>query len=176
MSIEVPKFKYHPDPIKTEAFTIGEKVKCDCCNKETEVYYENPFYSVRDIEYLCPECIVSGKASKKFDGEFQDCESCDEVEDEKYLEELCKRTPGYCGWQQEYWLSHCGDFCAFMGYVNWKDIEELGIEDDLIETYDEGLIGLAFDEIKECLKKETIQGYLFRCIRCGKYRLYADFS
>ncbi|WP_308423119.1 CbrC family protein [Marinithermofilum abyssi] len=24
------------------------------------------------------------------------------------------RTPGYRGWQQEVWLSHCGEFCSFV--------------------------------------------------------------
>lgn len=35
---------------------------------------------------------------------------------------LLHRTPGYSGYQQKVWLSHCGDFCAFTGYVGWKEI------------------------------------------------------
>ncbi len=40
------------------------------------------------------------------------------------LKEFVERTPGYHGWQQEFWLAHCGDFCVFIGYVGWNDIEK----------------------------------------------------
>ena len=37
MKKELPFFKYHPDPLKTEAFKTGKNVVCDCCGKETDV-------------------------------------------------------------------------------------------------------------------------------------------
>ena len=49
-------------------------------------------------------------AASKFDGEFQDPESTDRVSDPDKLDELIHRTPGYCGWQQEYWIAHCDDY------------------------------------------------------------------
>lgn len=66
MKKELPFFKYYPDPLKTGEFETDETVTCECCGKETDVYYTGPFYSVEDIEYLCPECIANGKASKKY--------------------------------------------------------------------------------------------------------------
>ena len=58
--------------------------------------------------------------SKKFAGEFQDSASCDNVNNKDFLDELCHRTPGYKGWQQEYWLAHCGDFFKKMGIVDFN--------------------------------------------------------
>ena len=51
----LPTFRYHPNPLETGAFeesTTG--VVCDCCGKETHIFYTNPFFSVEDIAYLCP--------------------------------------------------------------------------------------------------------------------------
>ena len=168
------EFKYHPDPIKTEAFKQDKTVVCNCCGNETGTYYTNPFYSAKDVDYLCPECIASGRAAEKFNGEFQDSESVDEVSDPAKLDELCLRTPGYCGWQQEYWLAHCDDYCAFMGYPDWKEIESMGIVEEIEETYREDLCGLDFEDLK---KHIAVNGcYLFKCLHCGKHIVYIDFD
>lgn len=47
----LPKFRYHPEPLKTGAFRIGDAVVCECCDKETNVYYSGPFFSVDEIEF-----------------------------------------------------------------------------------------------------------------------------
>lgn len=171
----LPKFKYHPDPLGTGAFQKGESHTCDCCGKDTEIWYEGPFYSEEEIECLCPGCIASGEAAKKFDGEFQDSYSLEEqLEDEK-TDELIHRTPGYLGWQQEFWLTHCGDYCAFVGYVGWPEIVELGLEKEIEETYDKSLCFFDLEDIKNGLRNGgSMQGYLFRCLKCGKHFLYAD--
>lgn len=70
----------------------------------------------------------------KFDGEFQDVANVDSVSDSQKLDELIHRTPGYCGWQQEYWIAHCDDYCAFVGYVGcvgWKELVEMGIDNEI---------------------------------------------
>ena len=106
-----------------EESTIG--VVRDCCGKETHIFYTNPFFSVEDIEYLCPECIASGEAVRKYDGSFQDDYSVDDgVGDLEKLDELIHRTPGYCGWQQEYWRVHCSDYCAYLGHVGAREYRE----------------------------------------------------
>ena len=54
----LPTFRYHPNPLETGAFEESkEGVVCDCCGKMTHIFYTNPFFSVEDIAYLCPECI-----------------------------------------------------------------------------------------------------------------------
>lgn len=168
------KFKYHPYPLKTGAFMNDKTVICECCGKQTDVYYTNPFYSIDEVNSLCPECIASGAAAKKFDGEFQDPDSTDKVKDKKALDELIHRTPGYCGWQQEYWLAHCDDYCAFLGYPTWDDLVKMGIDKEIEETYRKDICGVDFEYAKEHL--EINGGYLFRCLHCGKHFIYIDFD
>ena len=111
-------------------------------------------------------------AASKFDGEFQDSESTDRVSNPDKLDELIHRAPGYCGWQQEYWIAHCDDYCAFVGYVGWKELVDMGIDGEIEKKYDQNLNGF---DIKECMYNEGgIQGYLFRCLYCGEHFLYVD--
>lgn len=167
-------YKYHPDPLKTGAFHNDKTMRCQCCGKDTDIYYTGPFYSVDEVDYLCPECISSGAAAEKFDGEFQNPESVDEVSDPAKLDELVHRTPGYSGWQQEYWLACCDDYCAFLGYYDWNAIEALGVAEELEKTYREDICGLDFEDAKEYLSDN--EGYLFRCLHCGKHYIYFDFD
>ena len=84
----LPTFRYHPNPLETGAFEESkEGVVCDCCGKMTHIFYTNPFFSVEDIAYLCPECIASGEAARKYDGSFQDDFSVDDgVDDPEKLD------------------------------------------------------------------------------------------
>lgn len=148
----------------------NEPVTCPCCGRDTSVIYKGPFYSVDEVENLCPDCIASGAAAEKFDGEFQDSESVDEVDDLDKLDELIHRTPGYCGWQQEYWRAHCNDFCAFLGYVGYRELEQMGLVDEVLEDLD----GWNKEHIRELTNDGSFQGYLFRCLHCGKHLLHAD--
>ncbi len=67
----LPQFKYCPDPLASGIFTTQEKaVSCDCCRRDTHVFYTHPFYSCGDINALCPECIASGRAAEAFEGAF----------------------------------------------------------------------------------------------------------
>lgn len=172
----IPTFKYHPDPLNTGAFEISEEgVVCDCCGKVTHIYYEAPFYAVDDIDYLCPACIASGKAAEKFDGSFQDDYSVDDgVEDAEKLDELIHRTPGYCGWQQEYWRAHCGDFCAYLGRVGAIELQALDVMDEVLDD------PMWDDEQKEMIEHSVngghLQCYLFQCLHCGKHLVWMDFD
>jgi uncharacterized protein CbrC (UPF0167 family) len=100
---------------------------------------------------------------------------CEDVNRREYLEELAFRTPGYCGWQQEQWLSHCGDFCAFVGYVGWKEIQDISddLKEDISRVCEE--MGLSEEEFQRSLTNgSSLQGYLFQCTKCGKHRLAID--
>lgn len=171
----LPTFKYHPNPIETGAFQKGTPQKCDCCGCETDLWYESPFYSIDDVDRICPKCISNGAAAKKFDGEFQDADNVGKVSDSDKLDELLHRTPGYIGWQQEYWCAHCDDFCAFIGYVGWDDLIRSGIDKEIEETYDQDICGFDLTDVKEYMQNDgSMQGYLFRCLHCGKHLLYVD--
>lgn len=172
----MPIFKYHPNPLETEAFSTGESRTCNCCGRLTDIWYETPFYTrFNDIDCLCPACIADGSAAKKFDGEFQDAYSTDEVSDCQKLDELVHRTPGYRGWQQEYWPAHCDDYCAFLGYVGWAELVSLGIDKEIEESYQNGVQGFDLDIVKaNMLNGGSMQGYLFKCLHCGRYLLHVD--
>lgn len=67
----IPRFRYHPDPVATDAFEKSEEGQiCDCCGKTTHICYSNPFYTVDDIEYLFPECTANGSPPKKLPKSF----------------------------------------------------------------------------------------------------------
>ncbi|MDE7432148.1 MAG: CbrC family protein [Lachnospiraceae bacterium] len=176
---KIPTFKYHPNPFLTGAFSeLEQPQRCDCCGKETLIRYENNLYSsIENIDCLCPSCIADGSAAKKFDGEFQDEDATDEINDPEgeKIHELIHKTPGYCGWQQEYWRAHCNDYCAFIGYVGSQELKELKIMDEVLDD------DCWMDDTKEMIRENLLnggsfQGYLFRCIHCGKYLLWADYD
>jgi uncharacterized protein CbrC (UPF0167 family) len=170
----LPVFKYNPNPMLLNVIK-KERTLCPVCNEEREYVYDGPFYSIEDVEGICPWCISDGSAAKKYDGQFQDDASCEEVNKEEYIDELIHRTPGYYGWQQEYWLSHCGDFCAIVQYVGWKEIEHLEEElsVDIAEICSE--YNITKEEFQSWLTNEgSLQGYLFKCVHCNKHRLYVD--
>lgn len=170
----LPHFRYHPNPLETGAFREADiPVFCSCCEKPTRIYYVSPFYAVDDIDALCPECIANCAAAKKYGGEFQDAFSVDEVGDEAKLDELVHRTPGYRGWQQEYWRAHCDDFCAFLGYVGTKELRALGVMDEVLD--DPGWDDWQRNIIQKHLRNGgSTQGYLFRCLHCDKHLLWFD--
>jgi uncharacterized protein CbrC (UPF0167 family) len=170
----LPHFKYNPNAEKL-GIIKREKTSCPVCKQTRDFVYEGPFYSTGAVEGICPWCIKDGSAAKKYNGEFQDAASCDEVDKPEYVEELTTRTPGYSGWQQERWLSHCGDFCAFKDYVGWKEVKDLKEElaDDLNQIRSD--YGLTQTELENYLVKNgSMQGYLFQCLHCGKHRLTVD--
>ena len=173
---ELPHFKYNPDALKY-GIIKKETITCPVCSEVREYVYDGPFFAVEDIDGICPWCIHDGSAAIQYNGEFIDAASVEEVEDDEKLEELTQHTPCYTGWQQEKWLSHCDDFCAFKGYVGWKEIipfkEELA--DDLQQVMDD--FDISEEELKENLVNGSgMQGYLFQCLHCGKHRLHVDIE
>jgi uncharacterized protein CbrC (UPF0167 family) len=171
----LPLFKYHPKCAELGIFTKaepGQPAVCQCCGKETDWYYDT-MYSVEKVDCLCPDCIASGAAAKKFDGDFiQDVEGG--VEDQAKTDELSRRTPGYSSWQGEYWLTHCGDYCAFIGDVGTTELTERGIAEEVFADYAE-MDEFDIDDVRPYLEKEgSMAGYLFQCLHCGKYRIWVD--
>ncbi len=167
----LPFFKYHPDPLRTGAFSEYGGV-CDCCGKVSDVIYEGPCYCVDDVEALCPDCIASGEAAKKFNLSFQDSGSTDDVSDENKLDELIYRTPGYSGWQQEYWRAHCDDYCAYLGPVGVIELKKYGIYEEVLA--DETLTDHEREMISYMSNNGSVQGYLFKCLHCGTHLVHYD--
>ena len=169
----LPKFKYHPNVYSNSITTFGNGI-CQCCNKEVKAYVET-MYTIEDINCICFNCIADGSAAQKFDGSF--IQHAQDIKNKDAIEELNSRTPGYVSWQGEYWLACCDDYCEFIGDVGTKELNEMGIADEVFEEYEKSSPFDDNDWIKENLTAGgSVAGYLFKCRHCGKYHLHIDMS
>lgn len=180
--MELPKFKYSPNAYKLDLFEAVEGI-CSVCNEKRQIKYKCSFYSVEAPEYICPWCIANGKAAEKYDGDFNDYCGIEGVSPDadapeptiprEMLLEVCTKTPSYFSWQQEVWLSHCNEPCAFIGYADSLIIQPLinELKDD-IEN-----IGLPIKFFTDGITKDGDLGaYLFQCVKCKQHRLHVDFT
>ncbi len=164
----LPKFKYHPNLYEGDIVEFCKGV-CDCCGREVSAYIQN-MYTTAEIECICLDCVESGAAAEKFNGSF--IQDAQDVSDSKKMKELFSRTPGYISWQGEYWLACCDDYCAYIGTVGTKELEDMGIADEVFDEYD---ALNEYESVREYLVKDgSMCGYLFRCLHCGKYHLWVD--
>ena len=165
------KFKYHPN-LYSDEILIHEEGICNCCGKKVSEYIGTA-YSPEDTDCICLSCIHDGSAAEKLNAEF--VQFAEEVSDPEKRDELFKRTPGYMSWQGENWLACCDDYCAYLGTVGIRELEELGIKDDVLRDYAAQVPSYPLDIVEEYLYKDgDLCGYLFRCLHCGKYRIYVD--
>lgn len=175
--MELPKFKYHPDPINTGAIKESSEV-CECCERVTGYIYTSTIYAEDKIEFICPWCIANGSAAKKYDGLFSDSYPLEEGGiSEKIVNEVCKRTPGYNSWQQEEWQYHCDDACAFLGDASKSELMEIeGYR--LNEFLTTQMIKL---DVWETILNNYEKGgnpavYKFKCLHCNKVIYTMDFT
>ncbi|WP_455033639.1 CbrC family protein [Kingella oralis] len=86
--------------------------------------------------------------------------------------ELCLRTPSYSSWQEAQWADHCGDYCAFVGYAGWEDLEQQGIAEGI-----EWLGSPPEPEERPYIRSSgSMVGCLFRCLHCGQHILHVDLD
>ena len=171
---ELPYFKYNPNVLE---LGIVEKIDftCPVCEQKRDYAYNGGIYAIEEVEFICPWCVANGKAAEKYNGMYIDDASCEEVSDPSKLNELVTTTPNYSSWQQEEWLAHHDDYCAFQQYVGWKEIEHLkeNLSDDIVRIrYEYGLTQAEFEEY--LVNDGGMQGYLFKCRHCDQYRLHVD--
>jgi uncharacterized protein CbrC (UPF0167 family) len=183
--MSLPVFKYHPDPISTGSIQARE-VQCVCCEETREYVYVGPVYCRTNLdEAICPWCISSRLAYEKYEAEFTDIASIGGYDDflhktvsKEVKEEIAYRTPGFCGWQQERWLAHCNDACAFLGPAGKKEVEKYNSQ-ELLESLraDIYMNEEDFHNYLNSLDKEYgPTAYIFQCLHCGKYMGYSDFT
>ena len=167
---QLPTFTYCPNPLESGILSFGAPEVCDCCGEVVTIYSEAGLYCMEEVHLLCPHCIHSGKAAKKFNGTFQQMHEFVSKPHANYELSCC--TPGYISWQGEYWPAHCDDHCAFIGFVGANELNDLGIWDTVEHTtaYDINIL-------QEYMRDGgDLQGYLFQCLHCKTYVLYADAS
>ena len=177
----LPTFKYHPDPVVTGS-VIESDTKCVCCGKARGYIYAGPVYTCKEYyQCICPWCIADGSAHKKLGASFTDELGIgggaigDEIP-QTVIEEVAYRTPGFSGWQQEQWWTHCGDAAQFIGRAGREELEALGPEAKAAIQASAGLSdGPEWDEFFAALDKEgSPTAYLFRCSKCGRLGGYQD--
>jgi uncharacterized protein len=178
--MKLPSFKYHPNPIDTGSIEPSENV-CESCGQSGGFIYKGPVYAEEElIDAICPWCIDDGTAHEKFDAQFVDSAGIggygewEEVSDE-IVEEVACRTPGFDGWQQERWFTHCGDAGEFRGAVGRVELEQLGAEAILAIKTEIGFDGEEWENYFQCLdKNKGPTAYIFKCRFCGKFGGYSD--
>ncbi|MGV3721340.1 MAG: CbrC family protein [Actinomycetota bacterium] len=178
--MELPAFRYHPDPVATGSI-VASTDECAACKRSRGYAYTGPIYArgASDVS-LCPWCIADGSAHAKLGASFTDEDGVgnygdwDEVPRE-VVDEIATRTPGFTGWQQERWWTHCGDAAAYLGLAGRAEVEAYG--SDLIAALqtDTGLDGEEWTGYFQALDAEgSPTAYVFRCLHCAQLGGYSD--
>ena len=177
----LPFFRYHPDPLASGSIEESD-TECVCCGRVRGYIYVGPVYAEEEYEAsICPWCIAEGRAAERLDASFTDEAEIggygewDEVA-ESVIEEVARRTPGFSGWQQERWWTHCGDAAQFLGAAGKAELlaygeqavaairESAEIEDD---AQWEAFFAALDQHGSPC-------AYVFRCSKCGALGGYQD--
>jgi len=176
----LPQFKYHPDPIRSGSIVPSNK-KCDICGQAREFIYDGPVYCEDEPDAVCPWCIADGSAHQKLDAEFVDRAAIGGDDWESISptieEEVAFRTPGFSGWQEQRWFTHCSDAAEFIGPMGKEELREAGA--DAVEAIREECGIDDDDEWEEFFDSLSVgegpaTAYLFRCRHCGKFGGYSD--
>lgn len=168
MTTDIPKFKYHPDPISTGVI-VESGDECECCGEYNGYVYKASFYCANEIENICPQCIHDGSAAQKFGGMF-----CDDYPlissgvDQFIIDEVTKRTPGYETWQQELWLTHCNDACAYLGDASVDDVKNLANGVGFIVDGPDWTPTDFLELAKYYQPKGSPALYKFKCLHCDQ--------
>ncbi len=176
----LPEFRFHLNPLQTGSL-VAEEGECECCENFVNYLYRGPVYSEEEILSLCPWCIASGNAARKFSATFTSVESGSNKIFKLLINEVEKNTLGFAGWQSERWLTCCDQPCEYLGKGGLAEMEALGV--DAKESLSQSIIkeaGYALnsqeaqDYLNILMKEEDPTAYFFRCLTCLKYHAYSD--
>ena len=178
--MDLPTFRYHPNPLSTGSIVESDN-ECVCCGQARGFVYAGPVYAEDEYEEcICPWCIADGSAADKLEASFTDDEGIggddwDEVAEE-VIEAVSRRTPGFGGWQQERWWTHCDDAAAFIGHAGHDELVALGPQAIEAIQDDTGLPdGPRWQHFFAALStSQPPTAYVFRCLHCGTYGGYQD--
>ncbi len=179
--MDLPRFPYHPDPLATGSVEPS-KEPCLACGKARGFIYAGPVYAEAELEgSFCPWCVADGSAHAKFEADFVDRDGVGgygawDAVPEAVVEEIAFRTPGFSGWQQERWWTHCGDAAEFLGPVGRSGAEEAGAAFLAALRAEAGIARDAdwLDYVNALDRDRGPTAYVFRCRRCGALGGYSD--
>ncbi|MDO4258292.1 MAG: CbrC family protein [Actinomycetaceae bacterium] len=172
-SVDLPTFRYFPDPVFTGAIegSDGEN-PCECCGEirdwkyRSHVWYEDG-EEREEANFVCPWCISSGRVQEQWGSEFTfEFDEADLEPTIESYEEVIHRTPGYFSWQEARWRAHCGEAMAFKGYVGWGDIKDNPSVCASVEHH--------ADILDMMIPGGMINGLLFECLHCETQILSID--
>jgi hypothetical protein len=124
---------------------------------------------------VCPWCLSDGTAEENVDRDFSMMCWFDGDIDAREQADILFRTPGFRAVQETVWLTHCGSPCAYLGIVDKEYLVANGIDvrEDL--EREAQLRHHTADIVFSMLERNEIyMGHLFRCLKCGSYRLLVD--
>jgi len=192
-------FTYFRQPHEFSTYK-SEPQTCEVC-KMVGLGYSGPFYGEKDIEFVCEECLLSGKLAEvgvfansgnvrslreqleKLHSEFDENQVKDLVE--RRNSELEHRTPNIVTWQDFEWPAHCGDYCCFIKEVGKPELDSLASNGDGQSFFAEHLIdggvniadiwqSIRPDEPKDNTVAYSVGVYLFQCLHCDEYMIFWD--
>ena len=136
-------------------------------------------YGEYELQTVCPWCIGDRSAHEKFGVEFVDRDLVGNGWDQvpvEVVDELACATPGFSGWQQERWFTHCADAAQFLGPMGKEQLQAEGAEAIEVIRLESGYEGKEWDLYYSSLNYRYGPGtaYLFKCIHCGRLGGYSD--
>jgi uncharacterized protein len=178
--MNLPVFRYHPDPIASGSI-VASAVECVCCSVRRGFIYAGPAYCEAELEdALCPWCIADGSAHEKFDASYTDPAGFPDEIPQQVIDEIVYRTPGFSAWQQEKWLTCCGDAAAFLEPAGHAEIHARypQLEGALMMyiVHDLGISGGAAARFLQALDRDHgPTAYVFACRHCDAKPAYIDY-
>ncbi|REJ76913.1 MAG: hypothetical protein DWQ36_01775 [Acidobacteria bacterium] len=180
MSETLPLFRYHPDPISSGSLEPSSGA-CACCGRARGWLYTGPVFSADEQHgSVCPWCIADGSAHRDLGLEFADPAGVGGYGlwpsvAEEIVACVVQRTPCFSGWQQERWLTCCGEAAAFIGRAGQRELLAHGSEAIESIRAESGMSGTDWRDYLAALDADgSPTAYLFRCLHCGRVGGYSD--
>jgi len=176
--MDLPTFRYHPDPIASESVARCNS-HCPRCDKDVQYVYAASIHSEdTPLEEPCPWCIASGEAHRKHGVLFTDPEPLIAAGlPPAVIEEVTQRTPGFSSWQGVRWACHCDDACAFMGDATADALRELSPSARGAIWGTGEISDSDWDELLSMYEPADDPSiYHFKCLHCGQDVFHTDNS
>ncbi|MBK8270735.1 MAG: CbrC family protein [Planctomycetes bacterium] len=132
MSIILPSFKYYPDPLTNKSIVKSRRA-CVCCKKSRGYIYAGPVYSEGSTTNAFAHGALRMGRHKKLDVTFFTEDGVGGNGDwvrvpRSVVQEITCRTPGFSGWQQEQWWTHCRDAGRYLGKAGLSELKSYGAD------------------------------------------------